>query len=67
MWIPVLAWAIGLAVALVVLGFAGYELRWKADRLRGDLQRLLALRQPMRDLQAEVAAVQERLPRSGAG
>jgi hypothetical protein len=65
-WLPVLAWAVGVAVALVVLGFAGYELWWKADRLRGDLRRLVALRETMQVMQAELVAIQERLPRPGA-
>jgi hypothetical protein len=64
-WVPVLAWAVGAAVALVVLGFAGYELWWKAARLRADLQRLLTLRETMQGMQAELVAVQQRLPRPG--
>lgn len=32
-WIVVGAWAFAVLFALVVLGFAGYELRWKARRL----------------------------------
>jgi hypothetical protein len=65
-WLPVLAWAVGVALALVLLGFAGYELWWKADRLRDDLRRLLALRETIQGMQAELAAVQRRLPRPGA-
>jgi hypothetical protein len=65
-WLPVLAWAVGVAVALVVLGFAGYELWWKADRLRGDLRRLLALRETLQGMQTQLVEVQKRLPRPGA-
>jgi hypothetical protein len=65
-WLPVLAWAVGVAVALVVLGFAGYELWWKADRLRGDLRRLLALRETLQGMQTQLVEVQQRLPRPGA-
>jgi hypothetical protein len=65
-WLPVLAWAVGAAVALVVLGFAGYELWWKAARVRADLRHLLALRETVRGVQSALVEVQERLPRPGA-
>jgi hypothetical protein len=64
-WIPIAAWAAAVVVALVVLGFAGYEIWWKVARVRGDLHRLLALGDTLRGLQSELTAVQERLSRSG--
>ena len=42
-WIVLGAWAFAVVFALVTLGFAGYELRWKAERLRRDQARLQAL------------------------
>jgi hypothetical protein len=44
-WIVAGAWAFAVVFALVVLGFAGYELRWKARRLaaeRAELEQLAA-------------------------
>jgi hypothetical protein len=64
-WIPIAAWIAAVVVALVVLGFAGYELWWKATRLRADLARLVVLGESVQQLQGELAAAQERLSRAG--
>ena len=63
-WVPLLAWAAALVLALVVLGFCAYEIFWKAHRLRGDLDRLRALEGPARELQVGLAAAQVRLARA---
>lgn len=64
-WIPLLAWLIAAAVALVVLGFCAYELVWKARRLQRDLRRLQDLVGQLSQLRSEVAAAQVRLARAG--
>jgi hypothetical protein len=42
-WIVAAAWAAAVLFALIVLGFATYELSWKARRLMSDSERLMAL------------------------
>lgn len=66
-WIPVAAWVTAVVIALIVLGFAGYELWWKVARLRTDAGRLIALDVQLRQLQGELAAAQQRLSRAGVG
>jgi hypothetical protein len=39
-WIVVGAWGFAVLLALVVLGFAGYEVFWKLNRLRTNLAAL---------------------------
>jgi hypothetical protein len=64
-WILALAWGAAVVLALVVLGFAGYEIWWKAARLRGELDRLLTVGDTLQAIQGEVAAVQQRITRTG--
>jgi hypothetical protein len=64
-WIPIGAWAAAGLIALVVLGFCGYEIAWKSKRLRSDLQRLNELAAQTQDLRAELAATQQRIAASG--
>jgi hypothetical protein len=54
---------VAVALALIVLGFAGYEIWWKAGRLQRDVQRLLALRESLTDLQSDLIAAQQRISR----
>lgn len=42
-WIVVAAWVFALVVSIVVLGFAVYEVVWKARRLDSDRLALTAL------------------------
>ena len=63
-WIPVAAWIVAVAVAVIVLGFAGYEIWWKTGRLQGDLRRLIALGDELNAVQRDLAAAQQRLSRS---
>jgi hypothetical protein len=60
-WVPWVAWAGVVVLAAVVLGFCAYEVAWKARRLQRDLGALIALGARARELQADVAAVQQRL------
>jgi hypothetical protein len=64
-WVPIGAWIGAAVVALVVLGFCGYEIVWKAQRLQRDLRRLQALDAQLSDLRARVTAVQQRVAASG--
>jgi hypothetical protein len=66
MWIPITAWAVGAVLAVVVLGFASYEIWWKAGRLQGDVQRMLALRESLTGLQDDLLAAQERIANIGS-
>lgn len=64
-WIPLVAWLIAAAVALVVLGFCAYELVWKARRLQRDLGQLQDLAGQLALVRDDVAAAQLRLARAG--
>lgn len=39
-WTVIGAWVFAVALAIVVLGFAAYELRWKVRRLATDRRKL---------------------------
>ncbi|TAM92360.1 MAG: hypothetical protein EPN43_02590 [Jatrophihabitans sp.] len=54
-------WIAVVVVAAVILAFCCYEVRWKAMRLTGDLQRLQALSARAQDLRTQAAAAQQRL------
>jgi hypothetical protein len=58
--IPILAWAVAVAVAVVVLGFCAYEIIWKANRLRRDVATLQVAADQLTELRDGLAAVQER-------
>jgi hypothetical protein len=64
--IVIIAWLAALVVAVVVLGFCLYEIRWKARRLRGDLSELEAIGAGFVSLLDETEAAQQRLARTGA-
>jgi hypothetical protein len=59
-WIAIAAWIGAVVLAVVVFGFCGYELMWKANRLRADLARLTALSGELAAVQADLTAVSER-------
>jgi hypothetical protein len=59
--VPIAAWGLAVVVALVVLGFCGYEIFWKAQRLRRDLARLQDLNGRLDALRTDLAAVQRRV------
>ena len=55
-------------VTVVVLGFCGYELRWKVARLQKDLAGLNALSADLAAIQLELDAVRTRtLSLTGSG
>ena len=59
------AWAVALAVALVVLGYCGYELFWKARRLRADLRQLQELAGRTQQLREVLTVIQDRVAATG--
>ena len=63
-WVPVIAWAGAVVFGLVVLGFCAYEVRWKAKRVRSDIEKLRTLEGPAQSLLAQLTAAQERLLRA---
>ncbi|HEV2886612.1 MAG TPA: hypothetical protein VGX49_06860 [Jatrophihabitans sp.] len=60
-WIVVAAWGFALVFALVVLGFAGYELTWKTRRLAAERARLEQLMAELAGLGARLQAAADRL------
>ena len=65
LWIPLAAWCFAGVLALVVLGFCGYEIFWKAQRLERDLRRLQGLNGQLTELRAQLAAAQQRVAATG--
>lgn len=59
--VPLIAWIAAVALAIVVLAFCGYEVAWKARRLRRDLDRLRQLATELHDVQRQTIDVQQRI------
>jgi hypothetical protein len=70
-WVVVGAWAFAALFAIVLLGFAGYELAWKTRRLVADRAKLDRTRVELADLAAQLQAAADRAaglrPTAGAG
>lgn len=60
-WIPIAAWIAAAVVALVVLGYCGYEILWKTKRLRGDVAELSGAAEELQVLRGRLERVQQRL------
>jgi hypothetical protein len=60
-WIPIGAWVLAALVTIVVLGYCGYELAWKAKRLRSDLGDVQADAAQLDGLRARLTAAQQRI------
>ena len=60
-WIVVGAWAFAVVFALVVLGFAGYEISWKTRRLATERARLEQLAAELTQTGAQLQAAADRL------
>lgn len=58
--VPIVAWIAAGVLAVIVLSFCGYEVTWKARRLRRDVERLDRLTERVETLRAEAAATAER-------
>lgn len=56
-WLVLGVWIGVLVVAVIVLGFCGYELYWKLRRLRGDIARLDETAEKLRLLQRRAAVI----------
>jgi hypothetical protein len=59
-WIVTGGWLFAVLVAVVVLGFAGYELRWKIRRLQADRAELDALIAELADTAGQFLAAGNR-------
>jgi hypothetical protein len=64
-WLPIAAWGFAAVFALVVLGFCGYEIFWKAQRLQRDLHRLQGMAGQLTELRGQLAEAQERVAAAG--
>lgn len=55
--------ALGVAVliCLAVLGFCGYELRWRSNRLQGDLAKFHEVSSGLQRVAADVRGIQARI------
>jgi hypothetical protein len=60
-WIVVAAWGFAVVFALVVLGFAGYEISWKTRRLATERARLEQVAAELAGLAAQVQAAADRV------
>ena len=60
-WIVVGAWAFAVVFAVVVLGFAGYEISWKTRRLATERARLEQLAAELARTGADLQAAADRL------
>ena len=60
-WIVFAAWGFAVVFALVVLGFAGYELSWKTRRLNAERARLEQLAADLAQLGTRLQASVDRL------
>ncbi len=60
-WIVVGAWAFAVVFALVVLGFAGYEISWKTRRLATERAKLEQQMAELARMGAQLQAAADRL------
>jgi hypothetical protein len=59
-WLVAGAWLFAVLFALVVLGFAGYELAWKARRLNADRAKLSRTMTELTELTGQLQAMANR-------
>jgi hypothetical protein len=59
--IDIVAWALAGALAIVVLGFAAFEIRWKLRRLRTDIDELDTVVGQLRTVQADLTTLANRV------
>jgi len=62
-WLVAGAWLLAVLFALVVFGFAGYELAWKSRRLAADKAKLDAVAAELGTLSAQLQAAADRASR----
>jgi hypothetical protein len=63
-WIVVGAWVFAALLAVVVLGFAAYELRWKTQRLLADRDKLNAVATKLGAVSADLQRTADRAKRA---
>jgi hypothetical protein len=66
-WVVVAAWTFAALFAIVLLGFAGYELTWKTRRLTADRAKLDRTRAELAELAAQLQAAADRAAALRAG
>jgi cell division protein FtsB len=66
-WLVVGAWAFAVLFAIVLLGFAGYELAWKMRRLTADRAKLDRTMAELAELAAQLRAAADRAAALRAG
>lgn len=64
-WVPIGAWIAAAVIGAVLLGFCGYEVSWKARRLRRDLRELQGVADELTGLRGRLAATQQRIAAAG--
>ena len=62
-WLVAGAWILGVVFALVLLGFAGYELAWKTRRLNADKAKLDRVVADLNGLAAQLQHAADRAAR----
>jgi hypothetical protein len=60
MWLVIAVWLFAVLFAAVLLGFAGYELAWKARRLAADRAKLDTTAAGLAELAAQLQAAADR-------
>ena len=60
-WVPIGAWIAAAVIAVVVLGYCAFEIRWKARRLQRDLARLTTVQATLAALQADLDVTRRRI------
>jgi hypothetical protein len=65
-WIVVGAWAFAVLLAMVVLGFAAYDLRWKTQRLLADRDKLTLVATKLGVVSADLQRTADRAKRASA-
>jgi cell division protein FtsB len=65
-WLVVGAWAFAALFAVVLLGFAGYELVWKMRRLTADRAKLDRTMAELAELAAQLRAAADRAAALGS-
>jgi hypothetical protein len=63
-WIPIGAWIFAALLMVVILGYCGYEISWKANRLRGDLAQAEDDAKRLDGLRAHLIDARQRLGRA---
>jgi hypothetical protein len=66
-WVPLIAWLAAVGLAVIVLGFCGYEIAWKSRRLLADLALADELAGRLEAVREQADTVQRRLAAARTG